>query len=286
MEPQASMECSAGHFQGRLRGYGRGPSRGYSICCTLRWWGRTQSSEWDGTVLTQLCLLRQASGLLGIPANASWEDKGWEAEGLVSPAVCYLSLYLADIYSWPTWLCLRLGFSRGQTRLWLCLGGPSLAGDTDKQAVNVGESGSRPEGPLLEAGRLRLPLLKKGGEQYSREKEQNVRMPRGPRAVQSRDCSLVSGEWEWCLKKRTRLYLMGPWQPPHSTYVVYWSNAAAAAKSLQSCPTLCDPIDSSPTGSSIHGVFQARVLEWGAIAFSNEEWLSTIVVVIIQLTFT
>ena len=44
---------------------------------------------------------------------------------------------------------------------------------------------------------------------------------------------------------------------------------AAAAKSLQSCPTLCDPIDGSPPGSSIHGIFQVRVLEWGAIAFSE-----------------
>ena len=44
--------------------------------------------------------------------------------------------------------------------------------------------------------------------------------------------------------------------------------SAAAAKSLQSCPTLCDHIDGSPPGSSIHGIFQARVLEWGAIAFS------------------
>jgi len=43
--------------------------------------------------------------------------------------------------------------------------------------------------------------------------------------------------------------------------------AAAAAKSLQSCPTLCDPIDGSPPGSSVHEIFQARVLEWGAIAF-------------------
>ena len=39
--------------------------------------------------------------------------------------------------------------------------------------------------------------------------------------------------------------------------------AAAAAKLLQSCPTLCDPMDCSLPGSSIHGVFQARVLEWG-----------------------
>ena len=46
--------------------------------------------------------------------------------------------------------------------------------------------------------------------------------------------------------------------------------AAAAAKSLQSCPTLCDPIDGSPPGSSVHGIFQARVLEWGAVAFSRK----------------
>ena len=45
--------------------------------------------------------------------------------------------------------------------------------------------------------------------------------------------------------------------------------AAAAAKLLQSCPTLCDPTDSSPPGSSIPGIFQARILEWVAISFSN-----------------
>ena len=44
---------------------------------------------------------------------------------------------------------------------------------------------------------------------------------------------------------------------------------AAAAKSLQSCPTLCDPIDSSPPGSAVHGILQARTLEWVAISFSN-----------------
>ena len=43
--------------------------------------------------------------------------------------------------------------------------------------------------------------------------------------------------------------------------------AAAAAKSLQSCLTLCDPIDGSPPGSSISGILQARTLEWVAIAF-------------------
>ena len=45
---------------------------------------------------------------------------------------------------------------------------------------------------------------------------------------------------------------------------------SAAAKSLQSCPTLRDPMDCSLTGSSVHGIFQARVLEWGAIAFSDD----------------
>jgi len=44
---------------------------------------------------------------------------------------------------------------------------------------------------------------------------------------------------------------------------------AAAAKSLQSCPTLCDPIDSSPPGSPVPGILQARTLEWVAISFSN-----------------
>ena len=45
--------------------------------------------------------------------------------------------------------------------------------------------------------------------------------------------------------------------------------AAAAAKLLQSCPTLCDPIDGSPPGSAIPGILQARTLEWVAISFSN-----------------
>ena len=56
----------------------------------------------------------------------------------------------------------------------------------------------------------------------------------------------------------------GPTGKP--TYPKY---AAAAAKSLQSCPTLCDPIDSSPPGSPVPGILQARTLEWVAISFSN-----------------
>ena len=53
----------------------------------------------------------------------------------------------------------------------------------------------------------------------------------------------------------------------------FWENfiltVIAAAKSLQSCPTLCDPIDGSPTGSTVPGILQARTLEWVAISFSN-----------------
>ena len=56
------------------------------------------------------------------------------------------------------------------------------------------------------------------------------------------------------------------------SHVVY---AAAAAKSLQSCPTLCDPIDSSPPGSPVPGILQARTLEWVAISspmHESEKW--------------
>ena len=48
-------------------------------------------------------------------------------------------------------------------------------------------------------------------------------------------------------------------------------HAAAAAKSLQSCPTLCDPTDGSPPGSPVPGILQARILEWVAISFSIRE---------------
>ena len=54
-----------------------------------------------------------------------------------------------------------------------------------------------------------------------------------------------------------------------NTFTSYLKGAAAAAKSLQSCPTLCDPIDVSPPGSPAPGILQARTLEWVAISFSN-----------------
>ena len=48
-----------------------------------------------------------------------------------------------------------------------------------------------------------------------------------------------------------------------------YAAAAAAAESIQSCPTMCDPIDGSPPGSPVPGILQARTLEWVAISFSN-----------------
>ena len=55
----------------------------------------------------------------------------------------------------------------------------------------------------------------------------------------------------------------------HRLIPVGTAAATAVAKSLQSCPTLCDPIDGSPPGSSVPGILQARILEWIAISFSH-----------------
>jgi len=60
-----------------------------------------------------------------------------------------------------------------------------------------------------------------------------------------------------------------PGFPFHHQFLEKSYAAAAAAKSLQSCPTLCDPIDGSPLGSSVPGILQARILEWVAISFFN-----------------
>ena len=58
-------------------------------------------------------------------------------------------------------------------------------------------------------------------------------------------------------------------RPKAGIHVSCVSCIAAAAKSLQSCPTLCDPIDGSPPSSPVPGILQARTLEWVAISFSN-----------------
>ena len=68
-------------------------------------------------------------------------------------------------------------------------------------------------------------------------------------------------------------YLYILWKVTTISLLILCYLAAAAAKSLQSCPTLCDPIDSSPPGSPVPGILQARTLEWVAISFSKAwEW--------------
>ena len=78
--------------------------------------------------------------------------------------------------------------------------------------------------------------------------------------------------------KRNSLFLLKGSMPTNSIarmqgniflIVVASNQSAAAAKSLQSCLTLCNPIDSSPPGSAVPGILQARTLEWVAISFSN-----------------
>ena len=74
-------------------------------------------------------------------------------------------------------------------------------------------------------------------------------------------CFIIRGLiWTWSLKK-------SPESAKYETAAT--AAAAAAAKSLQSCPTLCDPIDGSPPGSPVPGILQARTLEWVAISFSK-----------------
>ena len=65
------------------------------------------------------------------------------------------------------------------------------------------------------------------------------------------------------------LFHYGLLQNVEYSSLCYTAAAAAAAKSLQSCPTLCDPIDGSPPGSPVPGILQVRTLEWVAISFSN-----------------
>ena len=74
-------------------------------------------------------------------------------------------------------------------------------------------------------------------------------------------CCLTLGSMWWGISK----VFTSPCPPP----VVISAVAATGAKSLQSCLTLCDPIDSSPPGSPVPGILQARILEWVAISFSS-----------------
>ena len=72
-------------------------------------------------------------------------------------------------------------------------------------------------------------------------------------------------EWDWRMSWFGKWF--NTWQKSMGWVIIH--SAAAAAKSLQSCLTLCDPIDGSPPGSPVPGILQAKTLEWVAISFSS-----------------
>ena len=84
-------------------------------------------------------------------------------------------------------------------------------------------------------------------------------------------CNVIESQNPCLYWGNTRWYtiLCNKILPQYSWLYIYNEAAAAAAKSLQSCPTLCDPIDGGPPGSPVPGILQARTLEWVAISFSN-----------------
>ena len=78
-----------------------------------------------------------------------------------------------------------------------------------------------------------------------------------------------------CVQLCATHQLPRPWDSPGKNtgvgchFLLQCTKVKSESEVAQSCPTLCDPMDCSLPGSSAHGIFQARVLEWGAIAFSN-----------------
>ena len=85
---------------------------------------------------------------------------------------------------------------------------------------------------------------------------------------QHRDWTQVSGTAGRFFTVWATMEAWAPWNR-YCSICVWWAYPAAAAKSLQSCPTLCDPIDGSPPGPAISGILQARTLEWVAVSSSN-----------------
>ena len=79
--------------------------------------------------------------------------------------------------------------------------------------------------------------------------------------------------------RRQRTRLPRPWDPPGKNtgvvchFLLQCMKVKSESEVAQSCPTLSDPMDCSPAGSSIHGIFEARVLEWVAIAFSTDIYM-------------
>ena len=123
----------------------------------------------------------------------------------------------------------------------------------------LGTGGRWREGIVREFGMDRYTLL------YLKRIINKDLVYRTRNSVQCYVAGEFGGEW-------IHVYIFG-WVPCCSletvTTLLIGYAAAADAKSLQSCPTLCDPIDGSPLGSPVPGILQARTLEWVAISFSN-----------------
>ena len=100
---------------------------------------------------------------------------------------------------------------------------------------------------------------------------QFLRGRNSPAAAASRQSSLAVRP-----HRRQPTRLPRPWDPPGEStgvgchFLLQGMKVKSESEVAESCPTLCDPTDCSPPGSSAHGIFQARVLEWGAIAFSEK----------------
>ena len=102
---------------------------------------------------------------------------------------------------------------------------------------------------------------------------QRAKVKNAAAAAKSRQsCPTLCDPIDWTMQP-TRL--PGPWDSPGKNtgvgcyFLLQYMKVKSASEVTQSCPTLSDPMDCSTPGSSIHGIFQARVLEWGAMAFST-----------------
>ena len=100
--------------------------------------------------------------------------------------------------------------------------------------------------------------------EFSRPEYWEVAVPFSRESSRPRDPTYVS--YVSCILAGGFLPISATWEAP---YLLLAAAAAATAKLLQSCLTLCDPIDGSPPGSPVPGILQARTLEWVAISFSN-----------------
>ena len=84
--------------------------------------------------------------------------------------------------------------------------------------------------------------------------------------------------------RRQPTRLLRPWDSPGKNtgvgchFLLQCMKVKSESEVAESCPTLSNPMDRSLPGSSAHGIFQARVLEWGAIAFSIEEWQQVVII--------